>query len=473
MENESSQRTCPGVPNVVLIFMDDMTHWALGAVGGQIETPNLDRLASRGTTFTHAVNQGSWTGAVCVASRAMLLTGQSVFHARDAIDAVSSQRPPSLGEVLGSAGYETLFTGKWHNAEHTLRRSYQRVGPYDGAMLFPDRLPDGSDDIGRPAEGNTWDPSDAAAGGHWMRVDDAVVHSSERWANAGIEFLNGVDRANGGDRPFFLHIAFHAPHDPRQAPRRWVDRYPPSQIDVPPNFLPAHPFDQGDRHVRDELLAPFPRTRAAIQLHRSEYSAIVSHADEQVGRVLDELDRLGMSDDTIVVFSGDHGLALGEHGLMGKQCLYDHSIRVPLIFAGPGIPSGKLNNQLVYQASIFATLSELLGLKLPAGIDFASLVPAFSGVDPATGGGVFGAYRDLQRLIRTPDWALIAYRHARRMQLFDMRHDPWQMHDLSADPAHSETVQRLLADLSKLQDRYADPFGSWTQEVDASWSVHA
>lgn len=456
-------------PNVLLVFMDDLTHWAIGSLGdNRVHTPNLDRLAARGAAFTQARNQGSWTGAVCVAARAMLLTGRTLFHARAAIEDERAATP-MLGEVLGEAGYRTYFAGKWHNPQAALRRSYQEIGPFDGAMLMPAPRPDGSTDVGRPAPGNTWSPTDPDGAGHWMRVDGRVVHSSERWIDSALGFLARVDPTGP---PFFLHVALHAPHDPRQSPQRWLDHYPPESVPLPPNLLPEHPFDQGDRLIRDELLAPFPRTAEAIRLHRREYLAIVSHADEQIGRLLDDLDARGFAENTVVVFSGDHGLGLGEHGLMGKQSMYEHSMRVPLIFAGPGIPAGVRDDRLVYQASIFPTLCELLGVPTPSTVEFPSLRPALAGA-AADGDGetMFGAYRDLQRMVRTQGWALTAYRPARRVQLFDLVADPWQREDLAAVPEHADTVERLLTELRRLQTVFDDSDGGWTAEIDGTWRM--
>jgi arylsulfatase A-like enzyme len=440
-------------PNVVLIFMDDWTHWALESA--QVHTPNLDRLVQRGTMYRQARNQGSWTGAVCVAARAMLLSGRSLFHAREAVEDTSTA--PLLGQVFGAAGYDTYFTGKWHNPQGALYRSYQQVGPFAGAMLVPAKMFDGSEDVGRPAPGNTWSPTDPAGEGHWMRVGGRIVHSSEYWIDCALGFLESRGPA---DRPFFLHVALHAPHDPRQAPQRWLDRYPAESIALPPNLFPAHPFDQGDYHIRDELLAPFPRTQEAARLHRREYFAIASHADEQIGRLLDTLD-----DDTVVVFSGDHGLALGEHGLMGKQSMYEHSMRVPLVFAGPGVPAGVRDDSLVYQASIFATLCALTGVPVPEGLEFPPLLGPLT--EP---GEAFGAYRHLQRMVRTPRWALTAYAQARRVQLFDVVADPYQTRDLAGDPAHRAVVEDLLERLRAWQVKLDDDCGDWTSTIDSSWS---
>ena len=149
---------------------------------------------------------------------------------------------------------------------------------------------------------------------------------------------------------------------PRQAPKEIVDLYPSGRIQVPPNYLPEHPFDQGDHRGRDEVLAPFPRTREAVQVHRSEYYAHVTFLDAQIGRILEALERSGKAASTYVILTADHGLAVGQHGLMGKQNLYDHSTRMPLLVAGPGIPRGKRVDAMVYQHSMFATTCELAGV---------------------------------------------------------------------------------------------------------------
>jgi len=473
--------TVPSRPNVLLVFMDDMTHWALAS--GQVATPNLDRLVQRGTRFSHAFNQGSWSGAVCVPARAMLLSGRTLFHApRNTVENWAGISTPA--DVFRAAGYQTFFTGKWHQPEHLLHTAYDQVGPYGPGMLAPAADEHGCVDVGRPEPGNDWDPTDTTLGGHWLRDGDGqVVHSSQRWADAAIGFLTdrarrpaAVATAPGRDRarPFFLHLAFHAPHDPRQSPPAWLDAYPPQDIRIPPTAWPEHPFDQGDHLIRDELLAPIPRTEEAIRTHRREYFAILSHADAQIGRVLDELDRQGLTDDTVVAFSGDHGLALGEHGLMGKQSCYDHSVRVPLVLAGPGVPAGQVCDDLVYQASIYATLCDLTGVAPPAGLEFPSLVPLLARPDAApptevAETAVFVGYKDFQRLIRTRTHALIAYRDARRVQLFDLTTDPWQAHDLADDPARRDLIDRLLARLRERQAALDDDGGDWTADIDERW----
>jgi len=433
--------------------MDDCTHWALN--DPQVHTPHLDRLRARGVQFTHAHNQGSTMGAVCLPAREMLLSGRHLFHVRGHLPDT-----PRLAQVMGTAGLRSCFVGKWHN-EEALLDDYDVVGPHHLGGMFESSgtAEAGTDPYHRPAPGNHWDPTDTSLGGHWLtREDGTVEHSSQRWADAAVGFLH-EHAAGGGTEPFFLHVAFHAPHDPRQAPAEYVDAYDPSSVIVPPNCWGEHPFDNGSLGIRDELLAPFPRTAAAVQLHRREYFAILSHADAQIGRILDTLDELALTDDTIVVFSGDHGLALGEHGLLGKQSCYDHSIRVPLVVAGPGVPQGETRDDLVYSGSILATLGEFVGAEVPDSVEFPSLAGIVRGsaVGMPELYGAYGLGEQSQRWLRTATHKVISYPTRDRVQLFCLADDPWEMVDLADDPAAASVRDELLDRLAAAQVRYGDP----------------
>ncbi len=396
--------TAPGRerPNFLMLFADDLTFRAVGAKNDLgIKTPNLDRLAARGTTFTHASIQGGLGGAVCVTSRAMLFTGRHIWHCGKDGDLARADKTlyPSWGQTLGNAGYRTFAVGKWHNGQRTLDANFQTARPIVlGGML--ESTPVTGPAYHRPAPGNPWTPDDPKWKGHWLPrgADGATAHSSERWADAAIDHLG---EASKGDRPFFVYVAFHAPHDPRQAPKQYLDVYSPENLKLPPNLLPRHPFDLGGFGDRDEILAPYPRTEAIVRTHLHEYAAIISHLDAQIGRVLDALDRSGQAENTVVVFTGDNGLALGQHGLFGKQSLYDHSIRVPLIVAGPGIPSGRRIDALVDIHSLFATTCDMAGVRIPAGVELPSLVPLLTGTKESLHDDFYGAYIQTQRLVRT------------------------------------------------------------------------
>lgn len=194
----------------------------------------------------------------------------------------------------------------------------------------------------------------------------------------------------------------------------------------PPNFLPEHPFDNGSLRLRDEKLAPFPRTEAAVHLHRREYFAMITHVDLEIGRLLravEEAERRS-GRETVIVFSGDHGLALGEHGLMGKQSLYDHSTRVPFVVAGPGVPAAQERTTPVYSGSIYATICDLAGVTAPEHLQFPSLVPILDDLPGSDDVEVFTAYGMDQRAVRRGRFKLIAYADAAHDQLFDTVDEP-------------------------------------------------
>ena len=238
-------------PNFLFIFTDDQTFHSIGCLNNPaVHTPNIDRLVKRGTVFTHCFNQGAWGGAVCIASRAMLITGRHLWtcgggRCKDP----NGNIYPLWGEWLGKHGYDTYVVGKWHNGPATLKKSFKTIGPTGGGML-PSRDPKArehraqgivKDPYNRPRPGNSWSPYDKTLKGHWLKRNGKIVHSSKLWADTAISWLkNDVKKS---DNPFFMYVAFHAPHDPRQSPKRFVDMYPLDKIEIPPNYLPLHPFD--------------------------------------------------------------------------------------------------------------------------------------------------------------------------------------------------------------------------------------
>jgi len=440
-------------PNFLFMIADDLTYLGIRAMGNaEVETPNLDALMRRGCAFTHCFHQGSWSGAVCVASRSMLHGGLTAFHAQQRIEQV-----PLFGQTMGDAGYQTSIVGKWHLSNTTIERSFQ-----DRRTVFMDGMfESGPEAYGRPKPGNTWSPDDTSLKGQWLPTRDwrksasePVQHSAQIWADTAADRLSELSSKTD---PFFLYVAFTSPHDPRQAPKEFGDRYPASKIAIPPNYLPEHPFDQGDRDVRDELLAPFPRTRDAVQLHRSEYYAHVTYLDSQVGRILAALDKSGKADNTYIVFTADHGLAVGQHGLMSKQNLYDHSTRMPLIVAGPGIGKGRRVDEMVYQHSMFPTVCDLAGVAIPRTVEFPSLAGWLHGSGGPKAESMFCWYRDFQRSVRTKDHKLILYPKAGKVQVFDLKRDPRETRDVSAEPVYASVRKDLVARLKTHQKELDDP----------------
>ena len=328
-------------PNVLFLYTDDQTFNAIHALGNaDLRTPNMDRLAARGTAFLNCYNPGGWHGAICVASRTMMNTGLFLWEAmplEKRREALGNQ--PLWGRVWRSGGYHTCMTGKWHVGvdPKTCFDDVRHVRPGMPKTVEAAYL--------RPVEGkeDPWKPYDTSLGGHW----EGGEHWAKVTADDAIAFLREAPK----DKPFFAYVAFNAPHDPRQAPKEYVDLYPPEKITLPQNFLPEFPGAAAagaGKELRDERLAPTPRTPHAVRVHRAEYYALITYLDAQIGRVLDALKATGHEEDTIVALAGDNGLAVGSHGFMGKQNMFEHSMKVPLLLAGPGIPKGQVRDALVY-----------------------------------------------------------------------------------------------------------------------------
>ena len=443
----ASAQTAKPRPNVLVLFSDDQSYRTIRSLNNpQIRTPTLDKLVARGTAFTHACIRGGLQGAVCVPSRAMLMSGQTLFHVTANVEKRKEwgdAKPFDMWpELLGQNGYQTIGIGKWHNGPPLYHRAFQKGGP----ILFGGMANHFQTPLHEFNPAQTY-PKDA--------VKPSPKHSSEIFADSAIHHIKTRDKS----KPFALYCAFTAPHDPRQPPKEYKAMYPEERIELPVSFLPEHPFDNGEMKVRDEALLPWPRTPAAVRKEISDYYGIITHLDAQIGRILETLDREGLTKDTLVIFAADNGLAIGQHGLLGKQNLYDHSIRVPLIMAGPGIPAGQRTESMVYSFDIFPTMFELLGLPVPATVDGKSFASILKDPKRKTRDTLVHAYRHFQRAVRTSRWKFIRYNvnGTQTRQLFDLQADPWEMKNLAADPDLAETVNQLDALLRMGLKQAGDP----------------
>jgi arylsulfatase A-like enzyme len=407
--------------NVLFILADDMRRDTIAALGNaNISTPNLDKLVKKGTFFTRAYIQGSMVGAVCMPSRAMIMTGRSFFKTP-----LDMKGQIVLGELLRQAGYLTFATGKWHNGPESWLRNFE-VG---NAVMFGGM----ADHFDVPFQSPT-------GGGQFRNVNAKGRHSSEVIADAAIDFLKNQ---TGKGKPFFLYVAFTAPHDPRDAPDKYRDSYYKKKPPLPKNFVPQHPFDNGELVNRDENLAPWPRTREVIQDQLAEYYALITHLDEQIGRLLQALEESGELENTIIVFAADNGLALGSHGLVGKQNVYDDSVGVPLLFVGPGVPRDQRRDALVYLLDIFPTLCELNALDAPKNLDGKSLAGVLAGKEAKVRDSLYFNYKNLQRAAYKDDWKLICYPQINHQQLFNLKDDPDEMNNLAADSQQAQRIANL------------------------------
>jgi arylsulfatase A-like enzyme len=266
-----------------------------------------------------------------------------------------------------------------------------------------------------------------------------------------IDFLKGRNR----EKPVFMYLAFANPHDERVANEKYMRLYDRDKIPLPKNYKPLHPFNNGEQFVRDELLAPFPRTEDDVRQHLHDYYAVISGMDHHLGRFFAALKELGMYDNTIFIYSADHGLAIGSHGLFGKQNLYEAGMKPPLIFAGPGIPHGE-SNALVYLLDIFPTVCDLVGTTIPTGLDGKSLKPVIEGKQSSVRDTLFLSYRDVQRAIRDDRYKLIRYPQVNITQLFDLQTDPDELNNLAKNPDQAERVKKLMTELERWQKSLGD-----------------
>lgn len=232
----------------------------------------------------------------------------------------------------------------------------------------------------------------------------------------------------------------------------------PGRLRVPPNFLSQHLFlIETTFEGRDEILAPYPRTPEIIRTHLQEYYTIITHLDAEIGRILSALDASGRAENTIVIFTSDQGLGVGQHGLLGKQNLYEHSIRVPFILAGPGIPKGRRHDALFYLRSPFATTCEMAGVPVPGSVQFPSLVPLITGAKRELHNALYHAFLDHQRSVRTKEWKLIRTPASGQVQLFNVRKDPWETRNLADDPRHAKVREVMEQRLRELMNEMHDP----------------
>lgn len=408
-------------PNILFLLADDHRPDALGAAGNEhIFTPAIDSLAKRGFRFTRNYCMGSIHGAVCQPSRAMLNSGRTLYRVP-----MNLKETPTLGEVLREAGYATFGTGKWHNGAESFLRSFEHgENVFIGGMSDHEKVP-----VQHVQEDGTLSERKIADG-----------FSSELFASSTLRFLKGQV---GKEEPFFAYVSFTAPHDPRQPLPPFEEHYAENPPPLPANFMPQHPFHNGWMAGRDESLAAWPRTEEAVGDQLAEYYALISHMDAEIGRILMGLEGMGLAENTIVVFTADHGLAVGSHGLLGKQSVYEHAMGAPLLIAGPGVPQGE-SDALTYLYDLMPTLLDQLGMEAPEGVEGSSLQPIWTGEAQGVRGSLYLTYENKMRAVSDGRWKYIRYPLIDHDQLFDLEADPDELVNLAGDEAQQVAKMRAL-----------------------------
>ena len=329
-------------PNVLFLLTDDQRYGTISALGNsEVKTPNIDRLVHMGTSFVNAHIPGGTASAVCMPSRAMINSGKTLFH----LEACGRNIPKdqvTMGQCFLQNGYHAMESGKWHNGVESFARSFDAgENIFFGGMWDHWNVPvNDYDETGKYAQEIPFTPNFSAAS-DVVRVRaqriNAGYHSTDLFSDSAVKYI----REYNSDAPFFMYIAYLAPHDPRTMPEEFRNMYKAEDITLPENFSAMPTVNFGWAAGRDETVEAYPRDPEKVKQHIADYYAMISHIDFNIGKILAALEEKGELDNTIIVLAGDNGLAIGQHGLMGKQNIFEHSVCVPLIMAGPGIPQDK------------------------------------------------------------------------------------------------------------------------------------
>ena len=428
-------------PNILFLFADDQRADTISAHGNpHIQTPHLDSLAKEGFSFLRNYCAGSFSGAVCVASRAMLMTGQhwmTLPREKPQANWGDNQTLPALLEKSGN--YQSFIIGKWHNGKKTLDQSFA-----NGRSLY----------MGGMADHTDFEVQDLS-NGKLSEKRPAEGFSSTIFADDAISFIKSAKTEN----PFFLYVSFMAPHDPRNPPEKYREMYYKNRPPLPKNFLPQHPFQNAPQATsgRDEGLAPWPRPRKMISDQLCEYYGLTTHLDQQVGRILKALEQSEHAKNTIIVYTADHGLAMGSHGLLGKQNVYEQSMQCPLILSGPGIPKGKSSNAFTYVHDLYSTLCSLVDIQPENKIDSKDIKPVMQGNSSGVRKSLFLPFQDNQRSVRDEKWKLHIYPQINHQLLFNLVDDPHEMNNLSKDPKYANQLLKMERLMNKWRKLLSDP----------------
>ena len=479
-------------PNIIFILTDDQSPFTLKAYGNEVcETPSLDRLAAEGMVLDGAYHVGSWSGAVCLPSRTMIQTSINLWkmpdpnkgyprikpeeHVHD-MEAALAAMPPdhparnSMPMAFNRAGYTTFRTCKVGNTYEPASRLYQI------RQDIPQRY----------------------------RTED---NNSDWHGERMMEFLR--KREETGDRkPFMAFFGFTHPHDPRYGKPELLEKYGAvNELELPaepnsdapplqPNYLPGHPFHHGHPGLRDEERVQgvmLNRDETTIRNELGREYACIENIDRAIGRVLEKLEAMGELDNTYILYTADHGIAVGRHGLTGKQNLYEHTWRVPFIVRGPGIEAGSRANGNTYLMDVLPTICDLAGIEAPDGIDGKSFKPVLMGEKENIREVLYGVYaggtKPGIRAVKKGKWKLIKYDvldgQVRETQLFNLEENPNEFlvehHNpaviemtgftpeahqvnLAADPAYAEKLEEMEALLLAEMRSWGDPYRLWNQE---------
>lgn len=421
-------------PNIVFLLTDDQAPNTIHALGNDhIITPTLDKMVEEGIHFDGAYCHGSYSSAVCLASRHMLVTGQNWQR-------LNRKKVPKSCQFGG----RSIQKGFAYPETPTLPQLFNDAGYYTGALIKKGPSP-------KALESDFTYTHELDAG-----LDRLGGFCGKNPVDEAFKFLDAYDQspAKKTGAPYFLYIGFPGPHDERFIDQKYLDLYlntfgekPP----LPPNYLPFYPYANGfTLFGRDHCLVSHPRTEELIRTELLYYYGMITSIDEHVARLMDRLKERGEFENTIFVYTSDHGLSLGEHGLTCKQNLYEESMKAPMLLMGPGIPKGKRSTAQMYLHDLFATFCDFAQIPVPAGLHSKSIMPMIQGERETHRETIYLPYINQAASLKQGPWKLIKFLKVKQPQLFHLENDPYEMHDLAGHPEHAERIATMEAELEKI-----------------------
>lgn len=435
--------------NVLFIAVDDMNS-DLGCYGSPVvKSPNIDKLAARGVRFDRAYCQFP----LCSPSRSSIMTGlrpdqtrvfDLQYHFRSGLPDVVT-----IPQLFMRHGYYAARVGKIY---HYGNPGDIGTSGLDDAPSWKEFInPAGRDKTTLEPEFVNFTPQrglGSAMGYYSDAKGSDEEHTDGKVATEAIKLLE-----KHKDEPFFLAVGFYKPHTPYIAPKKYFDLYPLEKIDVP---------KLGESYSRTVPAAalfstrPWPNfgvTHEQARQSKQAYYAAISFVDAQIGRVVDALDRLGLRENTVIIFWSDHGYSLGTHGLWMKQSCFEDSARVPMIIAAPGLKAGGVSPRMVELIDVYPTLADLAGLPLPGKLPGASLRPLLAQPEAAWDRPAFtqverGGFPG--RSVRTAQWRYTEWDEGKQgVELYDEKNDPGEMKNLASDANYAATITELKALVQK------------------------
>ena len=454
-------------PNFLFVLVDDQSPFDLKIYDSKsiLETPNIDQLAQEGMVFESAYHMGSWSGAVCTPSRHMIMTGRTVWNIPGSkftnLDYPVNLEQQTIGAVFNRAGYSTMRTCKEGNSYPAANKQFTIV--------------------------------------HEATKRGGTEESGSAWhAKQVLNYL--IDRESTQEKkPFFIYMGFSHPHDTRDGTPDLLAKYgainhqdenslPPLNPKQPPlqeNYLSEHPFFHGHPMLRDEERVMGVWKNRDEQTVRNELGreyACVENIDIQLGRVLKKLAEMDELDNTYVIYTSDHGIAIGSHGLMGKQNLYEHTWRVPFIVKGPNIKSGKRVKGNIYLSDVLPALCDLAKIETPGTVNGTSFNAVLREEKNSVRDILYGVYcggtKPGMRSVKKGDWKLIKYDlmegSVRETQLFNLAENPNEYlpehhksgemeTNLAHDPKYVDKLAEMEALLLEQMEYHNDPYRLWNQ----------